>query len=1274
MYIGNTQNLLNNQRLAENWVSQISHRLASGLRINNGADDPSGLAISKSMTAQSRGSLVALQNVQDSASLINTMDGALNEIQGMLIRIKDLALRASNDAILRSDCQDRTRLNREARSLVSEIDREAQSVLFNGKKILSGDYLVNIAGTAGTQKIIESSATVPKDPGWADTNTVTYTAQVKDTGVQTGARPSAAGGTTNRNFDVKIDAANNPLAPTRTQLTIDPTTWTDGDTDKYFNPASGPINDPNDASKLYPAHEPATLPADDPDVDTDGWHATIDNNDTDKTETGAGLNALGADRILPIAATVTSSNQAIVTWQNAVTSNFGPGEVDQIDIASTNPNTYGVQIFNTTTGVWQNVAGGLTGNQTVNIAPDTRANSVRVVFDDPVTQLAGVTTITGIRNKDVTLNGGIPLSPPDTYMYTIGGGPQSFNDLQVNVTPGVAFNVYQDNGASPLLVGGGVGGGAPTSFAVVNASKVWVELAAPGAVTTFNPNNNVALGGAAFAGTNTLAGKDYYLVSVNGGAGANITNLTISNSYGGAYDVFYAGNPPTLDPGVPGAPNNAGVSGAALPVGAFLTQFWVGVNTGQTITGMSAMNGPGAAAGPAAAPHEFRYDLATPGQTITNLDMTTTNGVSYQVQTDAGVVLTAGIGTGASQLSGPFAAVNPNYLKVIFNLDKGAMADVVSIKPSAVYAPGANTNGFADINNDDTNVAVYQINSAAGWGDGEFDRINIGVKNTHPFTVSWSDDGITWNNVPGLVNVAGTGAPVQYNFAGPDNVIDTNRDGTAFMRVQILSGEKTSVAITSAPVFTNRIDRDGDGWPDVIEVKGGSSPDNAASVPYGAVGGPDKDNDGFADITNLYDPVFANFLASNNPTGATWTNGSGNALNSAGPGAQYPNPGDMVQANQIPSVTDSDGDTIPDPYDPFKNTPEWQTWNDGAGTWSGNLVFVSNRANPNDPAPGNQALYMASFPNAAGTNTNYVMMAGTNGADHPVFSNDGTGLAWEDGTGGITASFITTDCGGAVNNIVQMAAAGKNPTWSPDNSQIAFDSGGKVYVVDVDPAGNGTIYDHNIAGTNPTWSPDGDTVAYTRGGQLYAHNFVTEQEYDLNIAGTAPAFSPDGTRIAYMTPGGDVAVSSLTIDKTPSVIQVGGNNGANEHISLSYPDVRAGKLGISGLSLLNQQNALNAIDLAANAINMVSDYRASSGVAAKNLEYIASDLATQHINLEATRSRIEDADMAVEATALVKSKIIMNASQFATMHASDIMKASILDVIEQTVSHYQKSG
>lgn len=127
---------LNNLRLTGLGLQTSLARLSSGLRINNASDDPSGLAIAKGMEAQVGSIRTAVHNAEDGISMLRTADGALSETQDILLRMRDLAVRAANEAPLTA--ADRDKLNDEFVALKAEVKRKAAAVTFNTKVLLSG--------------------------------------------------------------------------------------------------------------------------------------------------------------------------------------------------------------------------------------------------------------------------------------------------------------------------------------------------------------------------------------------------------------------------------------------------------------------------------------------------------------------------------------------------------------------------------------------------------------------------------------------------------------------------------------------------------------------------------------------------------------------------------------------------------------------------------------------------------------------------------------------------------------------------------------------------------------------------------------------------------------------------------------------------------------------------------------------------------------------------------------------------------------------------------
>jgi len=124
-------------------------RLSSGLRINSGADDAAGLAISEKLKSQIRSMGQAQRNANDAVSLLQTSEGAMNEISAMLLRMRELSVQASTDTV---GSVERQFLHDELAQLRNEVDRIAEVTEFNGIALLDGtasalDFQVGIAAT-----------------------------------------------------------------------------------------------------------------------------------------------------------------------------------------------------------------------------------------------------------------------------------------------------------------------------------------------------------------------------------------------------------------------------------------------------------------------------------------------------------------------------------------------------------------------------------------------------------------------------------------------------------------------------------------------------------------------------------------------------------------------------------------------------------------------------------------------------------------------------------------------------------------------------------------------------------------------------------------------------------------------------------------------------------------------------------------------------------------------------------------------------------------------
>ena len=160
MRINTNIEALNAQRnlsaTANTFASSVE-KLSSGLRINRAADDAAGLAISQKLQAQVTGLNQAQRNAQDGISMVQTAEGALNEVHSMLQRIRELAVEAANSTVSPSDASS---IDTEITALRAEIDRIAKATTFNGQSLTTGALSVTqssglavAAGAGGTATV-----------------------------------------------------------------------------------------------------------------------------------------------------------------------------------------------------------------------------------------------------------------------------------------------------------------------------------------------------------------------------------------------------------------------------------------------------------------------------------------------------------------------------------------------------------------------------------------------------------------------------------------------------------------------------------------------------------------------------------------------------------------------------------------------------------------------------------------------------------------------------------------------------------------------------------------------------------------------------------------------------------------------------------------------------------------------------------------------------------------------------------------------------------------
>ena len=148
----NAMNAARNLNSTENSLATSMQRLSSGLRINSSSDDVAGYAISERMQGQVNGLNQATQNIADAVSLAQTGQGALNDIVGMLQRIRSLAVEYANGT---TSEEDKEAIETEAEQLTQEIERVTETTTFNGVELLNGGEAFKFQVGANEEETVE---------------------------------------------------------------------------------------------------------------------------------------------------------------------------------------------------------------------------------------------------------------------------------------------------------------------------------------------------------------------------------------------------------------------------------------------------------------------------------------------------------------------------------------------------------------------------------------------------------------------------------------------------------------------------------------------------------------------------------------------------------------------------------------------------------------------------------------------------------------------------------------------------------------------------------------------------------------------------------------------------------------------------------------------------------------------------------------------------------------------------------------------------------------
>ncbi|HJX64887.1 MAG TPA: flagellin [Polyangia bacterium] len=191
---------------SNNNLQKSMERLSSGFRINHAADDAAGLAISEKMQAQIGGLNQAVRNANDGASMIQTAEGALDQIQNMMVRMRNLAVQAASDT---QGPTERSDINVEIQQLKLEIDNISLRTSFNGLKLLNG----SMVGTGVSLNAATSTANTGLVVGGGAITSVSVA------GAKAATTYTLTADAVNHTLTLS-DIATNPLNPTTSTLSV----------------------------------------------------------------------------------------------------------------------------------------------------------------------------------------------------------------------------------------------------------------------------------------------------------------------------------------------------------------------------------------------------------------------------------------------------------------------------------------------------------------------------------------------------------------------------------------------------------------------------------------------------------------------------------------------------------------------------------------------------------------------------------------------------------------------------------------------------------------------------------------------------------------------------------------------------------------------------------------------------------------------------------------------------------------------------------------------
>jgi len=189
-------------------LSTSLERLSTGLRINRASDDAAGLSVSEQLRTQITGMGVAKRNAQDGIALLNIAEGAVNEIEAMLQRMRELGVQSANDTLTTTE---RSYTNQEYQALVSEIDRITSVTQYNTQTLLDGQ-IGSFGAANGTSSILHIG------PNGNSADSITLSIQGTSSGALTVGGSSLTTQARAESAILSIDVAINSVNKLRSDL------------------------------------------------------------------------------------------------------------------------------------------------------------------------------------------------------------------------------------------------------------------------------------------------------------------------------------------------------------------------------------------------------------------------------------------------------------------------------------------------------------------------------------------------------------------------------------------------------------------------------------------------------------------------------------------------------------------------------------------------------------------------------------------------------------------------------------------------------------------------------------------------------------------------------------------------------------------------------------------------------------------------------------------------------------------------------------------------